>query len=56
MAWCIMRIVYFAHIYKWLAFLRLWVSIAYQVVLCGLGLYGRLGRESVSAFDGFVHL
>ena len=24
--------------------------------LCGLGLYGHLGRESVSVFDGFVYL
>ena len=32
--------------------LCLWVSIAYQAVLCGIGLYGHLGCESVSVFDG----
>ena len=53
MAWCIMPI------YKWLAVLRLLVSIAYQAVLYSLGLYGRLRereRESVDVFDGFVYL
>lgn len=32
------------------------VGVVGQAVLCGLGLYGRLGRESVSVFDGFVYL
>ena len=36
--------------------LRLLVSIAYQAVLFGLGLYGNLGRESVSVFNGFVFI
>ena len=56
MAWRIIRLVHFLLIYKLLAFLRLWVSIAYRAVLCGLGLYGHLGRESVSVFDGLVYL
>ena len=43
-------------IYKWLAVLRLWASIAYQAVLYSLGLYGRWVRESVSVFEGLVHL
>ena len=32
------------------------VGVAYQAVLCGIGLYGHLGRESVSVFDGFVFI
>ena len=32
------------------------VGVAYQAVLCGLGLYGRLENESVSVFDGLVYL
>ena len=32
------------------------VGVAVQVVLCGLGLHGHLGCESVSVFDGFVYL
>ena len=35
------------------------VGVAYQAVLCVLGLYGRLRereRESVSVFDGLVYL
>ena len=32
------------------------VCVTGQAVLCGLGLYGRSVRESVSVFDGFVYL
>ena len=32
------------------------VGVAGQDVLCVFGLYGRLGRESVSVFDGLVYL
>ena len=32
------------------------VGVAGQAVLCVLGLYGHLGRESVSVFDGLVYL
>ena len=39
MAWCIMRLVHFA-IYTQLAFLRLWVSVAYQVVYAVLACMG----------------
>ena len=55
MAWYIMWLVYFAHIYM-ACVLRLWMSIAYQAVLYSLGLYGRLGREIVSVFDGLLYL
>ena len=40
MAWCIMRLVHFAHIYTACGLL-LFVSVAGQAVLCVLGLYGR---------------
>ena len=55
MAWCIMRLVYFAHIYM-ACVLRLLVSVAYQAVLYSLGLHGRWGSEGVSVFDGFVFI
>ena len=45
----------FCHIYMACGLL-LWMSIAYQAVLCVLGLYGRWVRESVSVFDGLVYL
>ena len=32
------------------------VGVAGQAVLCVLGLYGHLWRESVSVFDGIVYL
>ena len=32
------------------------VGVAYQAVLCGLGLHERLEIESVSVFDGLVYL
>ena len=54
MAWCIMQLVHFA-----LYINGLWsalVCVAYQAVLCGIGLYGRLEIESVSVFDGIVYL
>ena len=53
MAWCIMRIVYFA-IYKWLAVCDCWFG--WSGCLCVLCLCGHLGRESVSVFDGLVYL
>ena len=54
MAWCIMRLVHFC---PYINGLRLaLVGVAYQAVLCGLGLHERLEIESVSVFDGLVFI
>ena len=54
MAWYIMRLVHFALYIHGLRFAL--VGVAYQAVLCVLGLYGSLESESVSVFDGLVCL
>ena len=44
----------FCPIYKWLVACAYWCG--WSSCLYGLGLYGRLGREIMSVFDGLVYL